>query len=326
MQEPQIQQIEPKKSKKLFAVIFVISIILNLILIVKIINPEINITGSATLINPQINPDLEDNLNPSDSILHYTELKENIHSQIKEQEIGNKIAFFIQDLQTGAWTGWREREGFAPASLLKVPIMIAILKKADRGEISLSDKILMRKEYIDIGYQTPYEGKEGQEFTIEHLLRSMITESDNTAKNALVRQLLAYEIDDLFKHVGVPNPYSPENKNKTVSTRDYSRFFKSLYHSTYLSAKNSQFALDLTTGTQVENLLPEGVPDDIIVAHKFGIYDENVLHDCGIVYHETNPYSICIMTKDLQSTKSAELIRSISKSTYDFVDSRQLSD
>jgi beta-lactamase class A len=83
--------------------------------------------------------------------------------------------------------------------------MMAVLKKVDRGELDLNDKITIRKEYIDTTYHTSYEGKENEEFTVEQLLSSMIQESDNTAKNALVTELLPYEIDEVFMHTGIPD-------------------------------------------------------------------------------------------------------------------------
>lgn len=319
---PAIETKEEKKSNKLFSFILIASIILNLLLIVKIINPGMNITGAATLVAPEINKQLADNIDSSSYILHYSRLRSEIQPEIDKIEAGKKVGLFVQDIKTGSWMGINEKMGFTPASLLKVPIMIAIMKKKDRGEISLSDKIIIKKEDLDLDYQTKYEGKEGQEFTVEELLISMIKESDNTAKNALVRQLFSYEMDDVFQHMGVPNPYLPENQDKTVSPRDYSRFFKSLYYSTFLSPSSSQFALELTTHTQLESLLPEGVPDDVQVAHKFGVYDESFLHDCGIVYHEKNPYLICVMTKELPSSISSDLIRKISTFTYEFVNSK----
>lgn len=322
MENQQIPAIEikEKKNNKIFLFIFIASIILNLVLIMRIINPDINITGSATLVDPKINQNLANNQDNSNFILHYQGLKDQIESEIDKHDADLKVGFFIQDLKSGTWTGKNERLGFAPASLLKVPIMIAILKKVERGEVSLDDKLTIRQEDIDAKYSTSFEGKENQEATVEELLRAMISQSDNTAKNVLVRQLIAYEIDDIFKHLGVPNPYLQDNKDKTVSPRDYSRFFKSSYYSTYLTPDLSEFALQLTTDTQLENLLPEGIPKDVQVAHKFGIYNEDELHDCGIVYHKKNPYIICVMTKELSSVESADLIRKISKNTYEFID------
>lgn len=309
-----------KKKSKLFSIILIASIILNLLLIIKINNPQINITGAATLIHPEINKDLANNVDSSSYILHYQDLRNNLENEIKLSNAEDNLAYFIQDLKTGSWVGREEKEGFTPASLLKVPIMLAILKKVESGELNLDSKLVIREEDIDLTYPTPYEKKAGVEVTVRDLLKSMITHSDNTAKNALIRQLFAYEVDDVFKHLGIPNPYLPGAEQNRVSPRGYSRLFKAMYYSTYVKPDLSEFALKLTTNTQTENLIPEGVPEDIEVAHKFGIYNEDSLHDCGIVYHPKNPYIICVMTKGLSSIEGSELIRKISKNTYEFVE------
>ncbi|MGV8130538.1 MAG: serine hydrolase [Candidatus Pacearchaeota archaeon] len=325
MEETQISGTNsPKKVnlKKIFTVILIGSILLNAVLILKILFPGFGLTGAVTLINPEIDKNLANNVESQEFILHYEGLKSKIEQDILTRHATNDVGFFIQDLRTGSWSGKNERMGFAPASLLKVPIMMAILKKVDRGELNLDDKLVIRSEDIDNTYPTTYEKRAGEEVTIEELLKCMITNSDNTAKNTLIRQLFSYEVDDVFKHVGIPNPYLPENLDKTTSPRDYSRFFKSLYYSTYLSTELSKFALKLTTNTQTENLIPEGVPTNVEVAHKFGIYNENELHDCGIRYHEKNPYILCVMTRNLGSVESADIIRKISKETYEFVDKK----
>lgn len=148
----------------------------------------------------------------------------------------------------------------------------------------------------------------------------MIVDSDNTAQNALIRQLSLSEIDAVFVHVGIPDPYLLDSEH-SVSPRNYVRFFKALYYSTFLTPEYSEKALDLATDTQEEDLISKGVPSQIQVAHKFGIVNEKFLHDCGIIYHQKNPYFLCIMTKNMLN-ESYDIIPEISKDVYDYVDSQ----
>jgi hypothetical protein len=66
----------------------------------------------------------------------------------------------------------------------------------------------------------------------------------------------------------------------------------------------------------------KGVPPEVQVAHKFGIIDNELLSDCGIVYHQKNPYFLCIMIKNEPIAESKELINKMSKEIYTFVDSK----
>jgi hypothetical protein len=78
--------------------------------------------------------------------------------------------------------------------------------------------------------------------------------------------------------------------------------------------------LQLTTNSREENLISVDLPDGIQVSQKFGIFEEEgVLHDCGIVYDEKNPYFICVMTNGINRNQSEELIPRLSKDVYDFV-------
>ena len=255
-------------------------------------------------------------------ILHYQGLKEILEGEIKNSNVGGKVGIFIQDTKTGSWIGINEKEGFAPASLLKIPIMMAILKKVQHEKINLDDKVTIVQQDLDAKYGKVYERGVGAEFTISELMEEMIAASDNTAKNALKRQLSPTEIDSVFTHVGIPDPYLTNN-NQTVSPRGYTRLFKSLYFSTFLSPKLSELALELTTDGLDENLISEGIPTEVQVSHKFGITG-SVLHDCGVVYHPKNSYFICVMTKDIEFSKSQELIKSISRDTYNFINEKSL--
>jgi beta-lactamase class A len=315
------QKKERKKIKPMHIIIFllVLSFALNIFLFLKANSLNDGISGASfRLIKPSEQQPIDTNLQSESIIIHYNGLRGILEKEIQEYSSTGNIGLFVQDVETGTWMGINEREGFSPASLLKIPIMMAILKKVERGEMSLKDTLTITSDDVDTQYGELYK-KIGTQVSVQELLEAMITFSDNTAKNVLKRKLSVEEIDVVFKHVGIPDPYLSIN-TQTVSPRDYTRLFKALYYSTFLSPSLSEMALELTTDTGQEDLISKGVPPEIQVAHKFGIIGTNSLHDCGIVYHPKNPYYICIMTKELELTQSSELIRKISKDVFEFVD------
>lgn len=268
------------------------------------------------------NSELDSNSTDGDEIIHYADLRPVLVEDIEDFEASSNLGLFLQDVSSGSWMGINERDGFTPASLLKIPIMMAILKKVDREEIDLKDKISLAEEDIDTNAGELYLQGAGFETTYGDLIRIMILSSDNTAKNALKRQLTEAELNAVFAHVGIPNPYLAST-DQVVTPRDFSRLFKSLYLSTFLSPNMSQRALDLATDTTVESLISSGVNPEVQVAHKYGERPDG-LADCGIVYHPHNPYYICIMTKDIEITKAKSLIAKLSSDIYQFVDSKDL--
>ncbi len=304
---------------RIILILFILSISLNIFFLLKT-----NLTGNAIseqylhLTKSSEKEPIDSNSQTTNSILHYEELKPLIMGDIEKYNATGDVGVFIQDIKTGTWMGIDEKEGFAPASLMKIPIMMAILKKVENNEMELTDVLTVTKEDFDTLYGDLYKRKIGEKINVQELLEYMITYSDNTAKNMLMRQVSMFEIDTVFKHIGVVNPYLKTEDNQTVSPRDYTRLFKSLYYTTFLAPIYSEMALDLTIDTQEEDLLPKEIPPEVQVAHKFGV-NNGLLHDCGIVYHPENPYFICIMTKDLDLDKSMALIPRISKETYEFV-------
>ena len=145
------------------------------------------------------------------------------------------VGIFLQDSRSGAWFGINEKTGFVPASLLKVPIMMAVLKKVERGEIKMEDQIEIQPTDLDNGAGNLYKEGAGVKYSVWDLIKKMILSSDNTAKNALERQLTDEELNAIFTHVGIPNPYHGiDTAGQMVTPRDYVRIFKSLYFSTFL--------------------------------------------------------------------------------------------
>lgn len=304
--------------KAIIVILLILSFAFNIFLLFQLNYIQTENTKQFRFINQISEIPLDSN--NENIIIHYGNLREKIKNDTENIAYMENIGVFIQDIKTGAWLGINEKENFLPASLLKIPIMMAILKRVERGDLALTDKITLVEKDLDGGYGDLYKKGAGAQFTVWELLKEMILSSDNTAKNALKRYLSEAEINSIFAHVGIENPYT--NETHSVSPRGFTRFFKALYYSTFLSAELSEKALDLTTDTKAEDLLSSGIPPEIQVAHKHGesIYG---IHDCGIVYHPKNPYFICIMIRNITTYQDAKkIIFTISRDVFDFVNSK----
>lgn len=155
-------------------------------------------------INPLQKNTIDSNISDTAAVLHYMDLKPQVESEINKFNANQNIGLFLQDIQTGSWLGINEREGFVPASLLKVPIAMAILKKADRNEIKLIDTLELTEDDLDKEAGELYQKGVGSKLTIWEMIKIMTLTSDNTAKNALKRQLDDAELNAVFAHVGIP--------------------------------------------------------------------------------------------------------------------------
>ncbi len=244
------------------------------------------------------------------------------------------VSIYYRDAKTGTWAGVGENTAYDPGSLLKVPIMIAWFRKAQDDPSVMSQKLLFSGSISNSGGNEFSGLTAGNWYTIEHLIDSMITKSDNDAKDVLLANLEPTTINSVFSDLGIQTWGDTQGKSKHISPVIYSRFLRILYNSTYLNHELSEKALELLSSTNFDDGLRAGVPSKINVAHKFGQYQDlnryNApieLHDCGIIYHPEHPYLLCVMTRgtskaDLNDLK--KVIQEVSKTVYHMVNSNEI--
>lgn len=276
-----------------------------------------------------INPILE--CNPDVSLnSKLTPLKKSIESIINRETNNGNVTFvsiYYRDLNNGPWFGINEREYFSPASLVKVPILIAYLKKAETDPSILQKKLIVTND-LESGnniqnIKPSIVTVTDVEYTIEKLLEEMIVYSDNNAYNTLAQNLTGDEIMKVYQDLDVDISKAFSNPSGNIITiKAYASFFRILYNASYLNQDMSEKALKLLTQVEYKDALVAGVPKEIDVSHKFGERkyvntNEIQFHDCGIIHLPQNPYLLCVMTKTTKSMNQAvNLIKEISTKTY----------
>ncbi len=225
-------------------------------------------------------------------------------SQVKAEKRASHVSIYFRDLSNGPWIGIGENDSYSPASLLKVPIMIAALKKAEKEHGFLHEKITYTKHTDDTTSPNITDHaliQTGNSYTVDELINSMIAYSDNEAKNLLLMNIQESFLNKVYSDLGIDIP-GERTPDDFMSVKDYSSFFRILYNATYLNKTMSEKALEYLSKSNFKKGLPGKLPKDIIVAHKFGergLAQSNVkqLHDCGIVYNPGAPYILCVMTR-----------------------------
>lgn len=250
----------------------------------------------------------------------------------KQKGAATDISIYFRDMNLGRWTGLDENEKYDPASMLKVAIMFAYYKQAEIDPQILSQSIVysnaLDSQINDIPFQTPSELKVGKSYSVEQLIETMIIDSDNGAKNALLADVSDSALNAVYSDLDIPAP--SDNAAYTISPKDFSLFFRILYNASYLDQPLSEKALQLLNRATYKDGLLAGVPGGIKVAQKFGEhinYDDNKnpttseLHDCGIVYYPAHPYVLCVMTKGTSLDALTSIIKNVSQIVYQNIDS-----
>ncbi len=237
-----------------------------------------------------------------------------------------EASVYFRDLNNGPWFGVNEQALFSPASLLKVPRMIAYFKEAENNPSLLEKKIRYEPEAdLDLmqNFAPGRKLESGKEYTVEQLIEQMIVYSENSAKEILAGAD-EYFADAIYADLGMMVPGTGKLEN-FMSVKEYASFFRILYNASYLSPYYSNKALELLSRTDFRDGLVAGVPKGVTVAHKFGergLGDIKQLHDCGVIYERTHPYLLCVMTRGKDFGPLKQTIQAISRETYSAVTSQ----
>ncbi len=278
-------------------------------------------TGGYKYINPLLECDNFEPESLSSIAIMRTQLQSLIEG-VKSEGRATHVSVYFRDLNNGPWIGIDEKANYSPASLLKVPVMIAALKHAEKHPEFLKKKFVFDRHLDDVRPNILDTGLVvmGKSYNVEELIFKMIAYSDNDAKNLILINLPPNCIEKTLVDVGLVVP-DMTNQVDIMSVRDYSSFFRILYNATYLSKDMSEMALKILASVDFDRGIAAGLPDGVIVANKFGergFADSNVkqLHDCGIVYSPSGPYLLCVMTRGSSFDDLDDIIEGISKIVY----------
>ncbi|MFA6392290.1 MAG: serine hydrolase [Patescibacteria group bacterium] len=267
--------------------------------------------GGYQFISPLLECESNDSLS-SREIISLEKTVSNITTAKLNENTIDDVSVYYRDLNNGPWYGVNQDALFAPASLLKVPMMIALYKRAETDPSFLSLELVP-------------EGSENGE-TVDVLIEKMIVKSENYAFDLLSNVV---DFDEIrLMHDVLDIPFTEEDSDDDyITVRKYSSLFRVLYNASYLNREFSEKALALLARAEYDSGIAKNLPGDLVIANKFGIRsDQNSqrqqLHDCGVVYYPDHPYLLCIMTKGNNVNQLEEAIQDISKSVYDEINTR----
>ncbi|TFH87184.1 serine hydrolase [Billgrantia azerbaijanica] len=106
-----------------------------------------------------------------------------------ESRLDGELGVAVRPLDGGTHFGWRADEAWYLASLVKVPVAIELMARVEAGTLSLDERLALRAaDYVDGAGPTNW-APPGSELALGALLEAMLTESDNTATDLLIRRL-----------------------------------------------------------------------------------------------------------------------------------------
>ena len=244
-------------------------------------------------------------------------LREKLNKIVEDRNLETASIYF-EYLQTGANISIKPNVRVYPASLLKVPTAIAVMRKIEKGEWRLDNKLVLFAGDIDPNYgEQYYKNSVGTTFTIEDLLKAILIESDNTTHRMLIRNLSTEDFALMRDSMGLDEVL---DERQLLSSKEYSRVFRALYYASSISREHSEQLLEWLSETPFNDYLQSGLPAGVKFSHKIGEGGPSKTYlDSGIVYAPDRPYLLTVVIAGRDEAETKEIMREISQTVYDYV-------
>jgi beta-lactamase class A len=269
-----------------------------------------------------------------------TERTDPLRDRIEQisQAAQGRVGMTATVLESGELVSLNGNQRFPMQSVYKLPIAMVVLKQVDQGNLKLDQKIRIEASDIVQGSQVLDENSQGKEFTLSELLQYMVSKSDNTACDVLLRligepQRVAEYLSSLgINDIVVANTEKELAQDPAVQYRNSATLdaavvlLRILYEGRGLSKSNQALLLQWMTETQtglkrIKGLLPEGT----VVAHKTGTSSTvngvtAATNDVGLVTLPSGKHlAIAVFVSDSQATDviREEVIAKVARAAWD---------
>ena len=265
---------------------------------------------------------------PAEESIMYAGIKEKsaaIIGEMKDKGVLVSASVYMRDFDKANWMNVNGLDKYAPGSIFKIPVLLTILRMEEEKPGLLNERLTFRTTYpVDKSQNFVSKGIElGRSYTVKELLEYMIIHSDNNAGLLLSERMDKKILLRIFNDLNIKAPDS-RNPAYPITARECSRFLEVLFNATYLSPRNSEFAMELLSKSLFNEGIVGGLPDkNPLIAHKFGEAGSDInrqLHETALLFINEKPYLLTIMTMGKDNVPFSELakvIQSLAKTVYE---------
>jgi len=260
-------------------------------------------------------------------------LQQQVDALVKD--FNGTIGIYIKDLKKNRVTTYNADTVFPTASIIKVPILIGIMDKMNRGELTYHQPLTYRDSLLYAGVDILGSFKQDEKIELGKLVMLMLTMSDNTA--SLWLQSLAgtgTRINAIMDSIGLVhtrvNSRTPGREaNRTQygwgqsTPREMSLLFEKIYKGEVVSKTASDKMLRLLNRNFFDQEAVSQLPPYTVVFTKNGAVNQT-RNEVVLVKGQQSTYVFCIMTKNNKdetwqdSNEAWELTRKISRLLWNY--------
>ena len=236
-----------------------------------------------------------------------------------------EIGFYCKNLTTGEQLGYRERELFESASVIKLPIYAVLMKLRHEGALDFSETLLCREEdkLPSCGALQYFTGQ--VRVDIRTLCGLMISLSDNTATNLLIRRFGLEALNEQFRGIGLERSHlerllfdgeaSARGLENRIVPAEMGALLEQIARRSFVSPEISEEMENLLRRQQVKHKIPGYLPRGVAVAHKTG-EDAGISNDVGIVF-APQPFVLCFASNRTDVPQAERTLRELALCLYE---------
>lgn len=237
------------------------------------------------------------------------------------QDFNGDIGIYVKNLRTGKTVSINADTIFPTASIVKVPILLGIMDKIQKGELAYDSTLVYKDSLLYEGEDILGSFKNDEKILLKKVIMLMLTTSDNTA--SLWLQSLAgkgMRINEILDSLGLVatrvNSRTPGRENNRTqygwgqtTPKEMGIIFEKIYRNEIFSpAACDRMMRSLGRNYWDLNEAISQIPPYIEVFSKNGCVNA-VRSEVLLVNAPHNPYIFCIFTKnnkDIQWTHNNE--------------------
>jgi len=257
------------------------------------------------------------------------------------QGFNGDIGIYVKNLRTGKTVSINSDTVFPTASIVKVPILLGIMEKMQKGELAYDSTLVYKDSLLYEGEDILGSFKNDEKILLKKVMMLMLTTSDNTA--SLWLQSLAGKgtrINEILDSLGLVytrvNSRTPGRENNRTeygwgqtTPKEMGIIFEKIYRNEIFSAAAcDRMMRSLGRNYWDLNEAISQIPPYIEVFSKNGCVDES-RSEVLLVNAPHNPYIFCIFTKNNKDTswthnnEAWTLARKISKLLWNYFEPKE---
>jgi beta-lactamase class A len=233
------------------------------------------------------------------------------------------VAVSVRDLRSGRGIAVNGGINLPAASTIKIPVMVEVFRQVAIGRFALGRQIALLDGDRDCGSGDLCDAPAGSSYRVDDLLVAMIDDSDNTATNMLIRLVGRQSINRTMAGLGLTQTRLADSirsdgdiRGLRTSADDMLELLTMIAAKQVIDERSCDAMLRILAGQRHNDLLPEPLPKDVVVAHKTGTLHDT-LNDVGIVELSHAPYVICVFATHLDDLDDGQrFIRDASLITF----------